>query len=476
MQLCLTLAERSIEALNRKVRQYDGQVDLIEIRLDYLDQLHLPCLPISPQSSYVATCRPQREGGMYGGEELARFKLLRRAAEHGFDWVDLEHDVVFPEILTTGIRIIRSRHIFDAFPIDLDSELLTLKGGDLQKLAIKVHNTVEMVRLLKWTESSKHLVGRHIVIGMDDPGQPTRYLAPFLGSEWTYVCEETSIPSAPGQFSLKEGRQLGKAFPSAPLYGVIGKPVRHSLSPALVNGLFRHYGFSGSYIRLPLDTLDPWFQYVEKSSLDFHGFSVTLPFKTDVIRFCQKYDSPVGAINTLCARGDNWKGLNTDYTAFLSPLLSRLSLKGASVVVIGNGGVAHTVVSALLGQGARVTITGRNKDRLARFARQFKCPSVLLQHLNSHADLLVNTTPVGQHPNIDSSPLTKSQLDFDVVYDLVYNPEKTRLLKQAKEQGAQTITGMEMFVEQAALQFRAWTGTNPNRIIMRDLIHEELGK
>ena len=83
---------------------------------------------------------------------------------------------------------------------------------------------------------------------------------------------------------------------------------------------------------------------------------------------------------------------------------------------------------------------------------------------------------MGQHPNIDSSPLTKSQLDFDVVYDLVYNPEKTRLLKQAKEQGAQTITGMEMFVEQAALQFRAWTGTNPNRIIMRDLIHEELGK
>ncbi len=474
MQLCLTLAEKSATDLNRKVGLYDGRVDLIETRLDFLDRPRLPRLPVAPRSRYVATCRPQREGGMYVGDESTRFDLLGRAAEGGFDWVDLEHDAVVPEPLKGGVGIIRSRHIFGPFPSDLDSELPPVADGDLQKLAVKVHNTSELVQLLNWVVSSRDLGRRHVVIGMDEPGQPSRYLMPFLGSEWTYVCEETSAPAAPGQFSLREGKLLGRAAPDDPLYGVIGQPVRHSLSPALLNGLFRHYQLPGSYVRLPLDTLDPWFDYLGESGLKFNGFSVTLPFKTDVLRFCRSYDSPVASVNTLCARGSNWEGLNTDYPGFLSPLSSRLPLKGISAVVLGNGGVAHTAVGALLEQGAGVTIAGRNETKLASFARAYGCPWVLLEDLSSHADLLVNTTPVGQHPDVDASPLSGSQLDFEVVYDLIYAPEKTRLLKQAKKRGCRIITGMEMFVEQAALQFRAWTGTDPDRMVMRELIRDEL--
>lgn len=474
MQLCLTLAEESVADLNRKVGQYDGQVDLIETRLDFLDQPQLPCLPVAPRSKYIATCRPRREGGMYGGEELKRFDLLRRASEQGFDWVDLEHDAVLPGSLATGARVIRSRHVFGSFPPDLDSELPSVAAGDMQKLAVRVHDTSELVQLLNWEASSQRLGGRHVVIGMDEPGQPSRYLAPFLGSEWTYVCEKASTPSAPGQFSLREGRRLGRASADAPLYGVIGRPVCHSLSPALFNGLFRHDRLPGSYIRLPLDTLDPWFDYVRTSSLKFKGFSVTLPFKTDVVRFCRSHDSPVSAVNTLSPSGGQWKGSNTDYPAFLSPLASRIPLQGSTAVVLGNGGVAHTAVRALLEQGVQVTIAGRNESKVALFAREFGCPWILSQALRSHADLLVNTTPVGQYPDVDVSPLSKSQLNFEVVYDLIYAPEQTRLLQQAQRRGCQIITGMEMFVEQAALQFQSWTGVDPDRTVMKGLIREEL--
>ena len=131
---------------------------------------------------------------------------------------------------------------------------------------------------------------------MGELGQPARYLATLLGSEWTYVCEDAEVPRAPGQFSLKEARSLGQPSSETPFFGIIGRPVRHSLSPALHNGLFRHYGLPGSYIRLPLDRLDPWFDYLAKSSLGFQGFSVTLPFKTDIVSLlpASRLAGPVG--------------------------------------------------------------------------------------------------------------------------------------------------------------------------------------
>ena len=472
MKLCLTVAEKSVSNLNRKLAFHDGQVDTIEARLDYLQRLELPQLPTAPKSRYVATCRPEREGGRYRGGEPERIRLLEQAAENGFHWIDLEHDVTAPVSLPTRTRLIRSRHVFGSFPANLQAEFPSVCGDELGKLAVQVHSTRELVQLLEWAESEPPR-GPHILIGMGELGQPARYLAPLLGSEWTYVCEDAEVPSAPGQFSLREARGLGQPTTETPFFGIMGQPVRHSLSPPLHNGLFRHYGLPGSYIRLPLDTLDPWFDYLAKSSLRFQGFSVTLPFKTDVIRFCQGHDSPVRSVNTLAGAAPNWMGSNTDFPGFLSPLLSRVALEGTSAVVLGNGGVAHTAVGALLSRGVQVTVAGRNEGRLESFARQFGCRWILMQDFRGSADLLVNATPVGQHPNVDASPLSETQLHFELVYDLVYNPEETKLIRQARHRGCKIISGMEMFVEQAARQFLAWTGKDPDRMLMRDLIREQ---
>ncbi len=471
MKLCLTVAEKSVSDLNQKLAFHDGGVDYIEARLDYLRRPELPRLPAAPMSRYIATCRPEREGGEYRGDEAKRIRLLQQAAANGFHLIDLEHDVAVPGSLPSGTGLIRSRHVFGPFPADLEAELPRLRRGELGKLAVQVHTSSELVRLMEWAQS---LSRRMILIGMGELGQPARYLATLLGSEWTYVCEDAEVPRAPGQFSLKEARSLGQPSSETPFFGIIGRPVRHSLSPALHNGLFRHYGLPGSYIRLPLDRLDPWFDYLAKSSLGFQGFSVTLPFKTDIVRFCRRHDSPVRSVNTLAGGARKWVGSNTDFPGFLAPLLSRVELEGTSAVVVGNGGVAHTVVAALQSRGVKVTVCGRSKQRLEDFARQYGCRWVLIQDFRGRADLLVNTTPVGQHPNVDASPMSESQLDCELVYDLVYNPQKTRLLQQAHRRGCKIISGIEMFVEQAARQFLAWTGKDPDRTLMRNLILENV--
>ena len=473
MKLCLTVAEKSVSDLTRKLGFHDGRVEYIEARLDYLQRLDLPQLPAAPKSRYIATCRPEREGGRYRGEEPERIRFLEQAARHGFDWIDLEHDVAVPLSLPTGTRLIRSRHVFGSFPANLQAEFPAVSKGELGKLAVQVHTTQELVQILEWAEREPPR-GPHILIGMGALGQPSRYLTPLLGSKWTYVCEDAETPRAPGQFTLGEARGLGQPSIETPLFGIIGQPVLHSLSPPLHNGLFRHYGLPGSYMRLPLDRLDHWFDYLSRSSLRFQGFSVTMPHKTNVIPFCQGYDSPVRSVNTLAGAAPNWMGSNTDWPGFLAPLLSRVELEGTSAVVLGNGGVAYTAVGALLSQGVQVTVAGRNEERLEAFARQFGCRSVLMQDYQSRADLLVNTTPVGQRPNVDASPLSETQLDFELVYDLVYSPEETQLLCQARHRGCKIISGIEMFVEQAALQFLVWTGRDPDRRLMRDLIRESL--
>lgn len=474
MKLCLTLAEESLSALNTKLSSYDGRVELIEARLDFLEQPGIPVLPSSPRSQFIATLRPRREGGEYDGPEKPRLELLGKAAEQGFHWIDIEHDAQVPESLPAATRLIRSRHFFDAFPDDLDARFPVGRRRDLGKLAVKIEKTSQLTRLLDWIRDRS---GRNpsIVIGMGELGQPSRYLAPILGSEWTYVCEDSDLPRAPGQFTLEEGLALGRPEAGSHFYAIIGRPVGHSLSPPLHNALFRHYGLAGSYIRLPLDELDPWFEYLARTPIRFRGFSVTLPFKTDVLRFCSGgYESPVESINTLVYKDGEWKGLNTDYRGFLAPLLNRkIRLRGASAVVVGYGGVAHTAVGALLSEKVRVTVTGRDAAKGKAFAQSYGCDWMPPDGVSGPLDLLVNTTPVGQYPHIEESPLPEQLLRFDVVYDLVYNPEMTRLLRVAKQKGSQIISGNEMFIEQAAQQFLTWTGIDPDRQLMREVIREQ---
>lgn len=476
MNLCLTLAEESLLRLREKIDRYQDQVRFIEVRLDYLKVPGLPELPSASSTEFIATCRPAREGGVFQGSEEDRLRLLRQAAESGFRWIDLEHDVATDLPFPDSVGVVRSYHCFAGFPENLEGLFgrVRERGGTITKLAVTVGGTEELVALLRFMESIPGTVP-HIIIGMGPFGQPSRLLGFFLGNYWTYVAETEQDPPAPGQFPLTQAVDWYRfnSWKSAPfIYGVLGNPVAHSMSPWIHNVLFQHYGLKKVYFPFQLDRLDPWFQYIDASQLSFHGFSVTLPFKSEVVKLVRICESPLASLNTLLRKGSWWEGINTDWAGFLRPLASRISLKGKTAVVLGNGGVAHTVVAALQTEGAEVVVVGRKPEKVEDFAARYGCRHALFSDLPVRADLCVNTTPVGQHPQVDVSPLREDQLNFHCVYDLVYRPEKTRLLAMAERKGIETISGLEMFIEQAALQFQAWTRIDPDRDMMREMMME----
>ncbi len=474
MNLCLTLAESRLADLQRKIDSYQGATPYIEARLDYLTEPGLPRLPVGA-TQFIATCRPLREGGRFAGGEPERIQVLLSAAASGFHWVDLEHDVEAPA-LPSHVKVVRSLHRFDNFPSDLPALLegLGRLPGDLAKLAVAVSSTREATDLLRLMEGLPDSLSR-VVIGMGPLGQPSRFLGALLGNHWTYVAEPDDIPVAAGQFDLRQARaclQFGGG--SVEIYGVLGRPVGHSLSPALHNGLFRDLGLSKVYFPFELDDLQPWFEYVSRSRLRFAGFSVTIPFKQAAVRFAESVDSPIDSINTLRRTRTGWAASNTDLDGFTKPLGRRFpDPSGKTALVLGCGGVARTVVRALAGQGWEVTVMARNPAKLARFAEELGCGRRPWGG-GLRADLLVNTTPVGQYPDTERSPLDEGELNFEVVYDLVYHPRETLLLRQAKRRGAQTISGVEMFLEQAALQFKTWTGREPDRELMGSLLGQAL--
>ena len=478
IKLCLSLADSSAAVLEEKIARYAGQVPYIEARLDTLSEPKVPFVPGGLGTDFIATCRPVREGGNYRGEEQVRLDLLQRAAHSGFAWVDLEYDVEEALSLPASTRIVRSHHCFDRFPEDLPALFDRLKkaGGDVIKVALSINETRDLTSLLRWMESLDPTTP-FVVLGMEDLGQPSRLLGAFLGNFWTYVAEDENSKVAPGQLTLEEAvqrYQLPRWKNRPAIYGVLGNPVTHSLSPLIHNQLFQYHQLDKIYLPFLLDDAKIWLDYVEQSPLPFSGFSVTLPFKTDVAKFVEHKESPVDSVNTLVKKDSHWKGLNTDYDGFLQALQPRLALKGKTALVLGNGGVAHTVVKALVDQGVEVTVVGRNPDKAAHLARLYGCGNILFSDLPVSAHLCVNTTPVGQYPDIEDSPLKENQMDFEVVYDLVYSPENTRLLELARSQGLEAISGMEMFVEQAALQSEAWTGLSPDRERMKELIRRQL--
>ncbi len=471
MKLCLTLAEPDPRRLLSQLNRYSSDCSHIEVRLDHLAGPAIPALPGRQRAQRIATCRPVREGGRFQGAERDRLALLERAANAGFEFLDLEWDTPTPPGLPEAVRIVRSRHLFDSFPASLDAALPEQeRPGDLAKLAVATRNTAEAVSLLRWM--SEKAPGSRIILGMGNFGQITRYLGGFLGNAWTYVSlGDREI--APGQFSLRQGLDSFSNWKGGhpPLYAVLGNPLRHSLSPDLHNFLFKHYQREGVYLPLWIDDLAPFLDWVLDARLPFRGFSVTMPHKLAAARWVDSsLSNEAHPINTLTHGEGGWSGQNTDRDGFLLPLTEQISLSDCRVVVLGTGGAARTVVAALKEAHAIPTVVGRSEKALEHIADRFDCQTAHWSQLPLAGQVLVNTTPIGQFPDSDASPWEGSPLDFEVVYDLIYRPAKTRLLRAAERSGGRTISGVEMFIRQATLQFLNWTGISPDLNLARGFL------
>jgi 3-dehydroquinate dehydratase/shikimate dehydrogenase len=299
-----------------------------------------------------------------------------------------------------------------------------------------------------------------VLIAMGPRGTHTRALAARLRNRWTYAGEGVAPGQLPADRLLEEFR-FRRISPGADLYGVVGAPVSHSLSPAMHNAGFAHAGLAATYVALEARDADDFVTFARAMGL--RGASITAPLKVDMLNRvdeCDPLATRVGAINTLIIRDGRWIGTNTDLAGFVTPLKGRMALRGTRAAVLGAGGAARAVAVALKGEGARVRICARRADQAREVAAQLHVLAGPFPPRPGTWDVLVNATSSGSQPS-DVNPMSGMRLDGEIVFDLTYSPEVTPLIAQAREAGCWTIGGIEMLIGQAERQFELWTGKAP---------------
>jgi 3-dehydroquinate dehydratase/shikimate dehydrogenase len=464
------LAHGSAEAL--RAARDASPADLVELRLDHLDRPDAEAALAGRRRPVIATCRAAWEGGRFGGSEPERLAILARALELGADFVDLEwRAAAVLERWPAEVRrrVVLSHHDFDGVPADLDDRIRDMRrfGTGVVKVAATATRLRDVLPLMAAGRAGARGGQATVVIAMGMAGIATRLLPAHVGSCWTYGGNGV----APGQVAVDRLRRefrVGQVGPTTPVYAVVGRPIGHSVSPAMHNAAFAAAGLDGVYVPCEAADFDDFLALAD--ALPIVGASVTAPFKEDAARTAGE----AGALNTLRRRPDGgWDGRNTDVEGFLAPLAGE-ELNGLRAAVVGAGGSARSVVSGLRERGARVAIHARRPDAARGLAAALDVAAGAWPVPPGTWDLLVNTTPVGTYPEVDRSPVAAGALDGRLVYDLVYNPRPTRLLRDAAAAGCRTLDGLDMLVAQAVRQFAWWTGVTPEARVLRDAAEQRL--
>jgi 3-dehydroquinate dehydratase/shikimate dehydrogenase len=458
---------------------------LIELRLDFLR--HAPDfkrLLADKACPIIATVRRPEDGGKWVGGEDARRMLLRQCIVGGFDWVDLETDVADHVPRFKDVRRIVSYHNLREVPADLEQihEHMCKQDADVVKVAVRAQKPADNLRVLDLLRKSAKPT---VALCMGDLGTPARLLAARYGAPFTYAAfnkERGIAPGMPSFAELKKVYRYDRINADTAVYGVVGDPVGHSLSPLIHNHFFRAAGLNAVYLpfRVPRGDLGAVLEQFDH--LPVHGYSVTIPHKEAAAALAKHPDGAVArtrAANTLLRVEDGFAAFNTDYQGILDSLRAHYGAEGPrsrAALVLGAGGVARAAAFALLAEGAAVTIAGRTFERAHKLAEEVGCKCVdwAARHQGLH-DLVINCTPVGMHPNVDETPLHHSTLKPGLtVFDTVYTPETTLLVKEAQSRGCTVITGVELFVRQAALQFQHFAGKEAPLDEMRKMVRRAL--
>ena len=464
--------------------------ELVELRLDYIiGQISLKRLLVERPSPVIVTCRRPENGGKWSGTEEARATLLRHSITLGVEYVDLEEDLADQIPRFGSTKRIVSFHDFGKTPenlVDIHRRLADL-DADIVKVATMAnspHDNVRMLRLVR--DADIPTIG----ICMGEMGTCSRILVGKFGAPFTYATFHHERALAPGQLSyhdMKHNYRYDQIDRHTDVYGVIADPIGHSLSPIIHNACFEHFGMNRVYVplRIPREELDQFMENADE--LGLRGISVTIPHKEAVIRKLNKVHGAVRSINaanTVVFNGAGAIGYNTDYHAAMQCIdvamgieATELLLAGKTALVLGAGGVAKAIVFGLTRRGAEVTIANRSAERAEQLAADFHCQTISWARRHAvNADLIINATPIGMHPNVDETPYEKRYLRPGiVVFDTVYNPESTLLLKDAFQQNCKVVTGVEMFVRQAAHQFQLFTGQEPPMELMRETLKRATG-
>jgi 3-dehydroquinate dehydratase/shikimate dehydrogenase len=458
--VCESVQGRSLAEVIQ-ARDAVSAADLVELRLDGVPDARPAAALAGSRLPAIVTCRPVWEGGRYDGEEAARVRLLEEALQAGAAFVDLEWNAPGRAAFLQqwAPRTVLSWHDHAGTPADLPAlaEAMLSAGAAVTKIAVTTRCLRDLAPLLAL--GRRLPPGRSVVlIGMGPAGIATRVLPQRFGSCWTYAGNGVAPGQVPARRLVQEFR-VRETTASTAVFGLAGRPVGHSLSPAIHNAAFAACRVDAVFLGLEASDFDDFLWAAE--ALGLSGASVTAPFKRDAAATAAVRDATVealGVANTLRREPDgSWAARNTDVEGFLRPLAG-VPLAGTRVSVLGAGGAARAVVAALAGRGASVTVHARRPEAAQEVADRFGAAIGSWPPVPGSWQVLVNTTPVGTYPRAGELPIPASIVRGGTVYDLVYNPPDTALIEAAAANGCRTIGGLAMLVGQAARQFEWWTG------------------
>ncbi|MFY9529656.1 MAG: shikimate dehydrogenase [Candidatus Acidiferrales bacterium] len=492
--ICAVVAAPKARNMMRQLAEALDVTSTVELRLDWLGSrpeilkfLTLlgefrKVVPRLSRATLIATCRRRASGGRFIGGWERELEILKLAARSGCEWVDLDVETavkVYPNDIRRRLApasCMISHHDFSKTPKDLGAVLRQLERmqGNALKIATHAKSLRDAIRVMDSTRRRRNLVA----VPMGEIGLPARVLALRAGSALAYAPVE--LATAPGQVPLEEMKNLYRADrldPRARVYGVIGDPVGHSLSPLMQNAGFQARQVNAVYLPFLVRNLRDFLAAIKP--LGIAGFSVTLPHKERILRYldgCDPLAAAIGAVNTVVVRGGGrLYGYNTDYVGVLRALERRMALAGSRVLLFGAGGAARAVAFALAQGGAAVCVCARRPAAAASLARAVRGEAVPRTRLRrEYFDAIVNATPVGMHPRERQSPLKPSELNCRLVFDLIYRPRETRLLQLAARRGIETVSGLEMFVAQGTAQWEIWTGERAPVAVMRRAVEATL--
>ena len=469
----------------------------LEFRLDSLNHPSAAIpklksfLTANPQVTAIGTCRRKPNGGNFAGSLSEELSILQKAARAGCKIIDLEVESAeeaspaqfekFRSALhAAGAALLVSFHDFSKTRnLDHAADRIADFAPDYVKVvstAQSLSDNLAILRLIEHRSTSSRILG----IAMGEEGLVSRVLGPREGSAFTFASLEDGSETAPGQVSAHTLRALYRADKlnaETRIFGVAGNPITHSLSPLMHNTAFRRERVNA--VLLPLKTRTAADLMALMIELPMSGAAVTMPLKLEVLPYLDQIDplaKRIGAVNTLRVSADGkLSGYNTDVYGVVNPLAKRIKLKGARIAILGAGGAARAAVFGLIDAGAEVFIVNRTHENAVALARAAKARALKHSLLAKHSfDAILNSTPCGMKGAKEPLPLAENELNAGLVFDMVYNPLETPLLKLAKSRGIPVINGLEMFVQQGARQFEIWTGKTPPEAEMRRVVEREL--
>jgi 3-dehydroquinate dehydratase / shikimate dehydrogenase len=466
----------------------------LELRLDFLAKaVDFKRLTPHKKTPWVATIRRPSDGGRFAGSEDERLAVLRQAVVAGcFEWIDLETDVAEKVRRFGPVKRIVSYHNTRETPADLESiyaKMLT-QDADVFKIAVQANSPADVAAVLKLQRNAPRPT---VAFCMGDLGIPTRYLALKYGAPWIYCAfnaERGIAPGLPTLTDFKTTYPVRSIDAETKIYCVAGDPVGHSYSPVLHNHTYLRLKYNALYLpyRIPAGKFAEGVSAL--ADVPVSGYSVTIPHKQPAAEIAAESEPFVqlsGAANTLVRRDNGtFFAANTDHHAAVEALKAGLALAHTdapppelaqlNILILGAGGAARAIAHALHREGAHLTLSSRTHERSMKLAEEVQCKAVDWQARHSvPADVVINCTPVGMQPNVDESPLHASFLKPGlIVFDTVYTPETTLLVREAKSRGCHIITGVEMFVRQAARQVELFTGATPDLEKMRAVMRKAL--